>query len=133
MKNVLLNRLRFICIISGCLLFFSTIAFSQQSFKHGRLKVTPDGHYLQYADGTPFFWLGDTGWELFHRLTLEEIKTYLDDRAAKGFTVIQAVALAEFDGLLRPNRYGDLPLHNLDPTQPDERYFSLIDSTVTMA
>ena len=40
----------------------------QQQWKHGRLKVTKDGHYLQYEDGTPFFWLGDTGWELFHRL-----------------------------------------------------------------
>jgi hypothetical protein len=106
---------------------------TSQSWSHGRLRPTPDGHYLQYADGTPFFWLGDTGWELFHRLTLEEIKTYLDDRAAKGFTVIQAVALAEFDGLRRPNRYGDLPLDNLDPTQPNERYFALIDSTLKMA
>ncbi|HEY4110876.1 glycoside hydrolase family 140 protein [Puia sp.] len=103
------------------------------TWTHGRLRVTPDGHYLQYTDGTPFFWLGDTGWELFHRLTLEEIRTYLDDRAAKGFTVIQAVALAEFDGLRRPNRYGDLPLHHLDPTQPDEHYFSIVDSTVKMA
>jgi hypothetical protein len=100
---------------------------------HGRLQPTPDGHYLQYADGTPFFWLGDTGWELFHRLTLEEIKTYLDDRAAKGFTVIQAVVLAEFDGLRRPNRYGEVPLHNLDPTQPNEKYFTLVDSTFKMA
>jgi len=25
-------------------------------------------------DGKPFFWLGDTGWELFHRLDLQEIK-----------------------------------------------------------
>jgi len=27
---------------------------------HGRLRVTPDGHYLQHEDGTPFFWLADT-------------------------------------------------------------------------
>jgi hypothetical protein len=33
--------------------------------------------------------LGDTAWELFHRLTREEADLYLKDRAAKGFTVIQ--------------------------------------------
>ena len=100
---------------------------------HGRIQVTPDGHYLRYEDGTPFFWLGDTGWELFHRLDLPEIKNYLDNRAAKGFNVIQAVALAEFDGLTRPNRYGELPLKNLDPTQPNEKYFAVIDSTIHLA
>jgi hypothetical protein len=114
------------------LLIFSAI-FSDAQVNHGRIKVTPDGHYLQYENGTPFFWLGDTGWELFHRLDLQEIKNYLDNRAAKGFNVIQAVALAEFDGLTRPNRYGELPLQNLDPTQPNEKYFSVIDSTIHMA
>ena len=94
---------------------------AQTLFKHGRLEATKNGHYLQFTDGTPFFWLGDTGWELFHRLNLAEIKEYLDNRAAKGFTVIQAVALAEFDGLRTPNQYGELPLNNLDPTKPNEK------------
>ncbi|HEX5667591.1 MAG TPA: DUF4038 domain-containing protein, partial [Chitinophagaceae bacterium] len=45
---------------------------------HGRIRVSDDKFYLQYEDGTPFFWLGDTGWELFHRLTNEEISQYLE-------------------------------------------------------
>src|SRR5580765_2179344 len=110
-----------------------SLSKAQTYWSHGRLKVTPDGHYLQFTDGTPFFWLGDTGWELFHRLTLEEIKTYLDNRSAKGFNVIQAVALAEFDGLKKPNQYGEVPLQNLDPTKPNEKYFTLVDSTIHMA
>ncbi|HLK29982.1 MAG TPA: glycoside hydrolase family 140 protein [Puia sp.] len=111
----------------------SDILSAQSLFKHGRLQVTKDGHYLQFSDGTPFFWLGDTGWELFHRLHLSEIKQYLDNRAAKGFTVIQAVALAEFNGLRTPNQYGELPLKNLDPTKPNDKYFSVIDSVIHMA
>src|SRR5450432_2596461 len=102
------------------LVIISIHSIGQTLWDHGRLKVTPDGHYLQFADGTPFFWLGDTGWELFHRLTLEEIKTYLDNRAAKGFNVIQAVALAEFNGLKKTNQYGEAPLQNLDPTKRNE-------------
>ena len=106
---------------------------TQSTWKHGRLKVTADGHYLEYEDGTPFFWLGDTGWELFHRLKKEEISSYLENRRKKGFNVIQAVILAEFNGLKRPNQYGEVPLIDLDPAKPNEKYFELIDYTVQLA
>jgi hypothetical protein len=120
-------------IFLSLFLCFSNILSAQSIFKHGRLEVTKNGHYLQFKDGTPFFWLGDTGWELFHRLNLNEIKQYLDNRSSKGFSVIQAVALAEFDGLRKPNQYGELPLKNLDPKTPNEKYFKVIDSTIHMA
>ncbi len=121
----------FICLITA---FLFTINVSAQSlFSHGRLRVTKNGHYLQFEDGTPFFWLGDTGWELFHRLNLQEIKQYLDNRSAKGFTVIQAVALAENDGLRTPNQYGEVPLKNLNPDTPNDKYFQVVDSTIHMA
>ena len=35
----------------------------------GPLKVSPNHRFLVRADGTPFFWLADTAWELFHRTT----------------------------------------------------------------
>lgn len=57
-----------------------------------RLKVSENKRFLVYADGKPFFWLGDTAWELFHRSSREEADRYLENRARKGFTVIQAVA-----------------------------------------
>ncbi len=89
--------------------------------------------YLVIEDGQPFFYLGDTAWELFHRLTREEAELYLTDRAKKGFTVIQAVVLAEFDGLNTPNPYGHTPLRNNDPTQPNEAYFEHVDYIVNKA
>ena len=108
-------------------------SFGQHSWQHGKLHVSSNGHYLSYDDGTPFFWLGDTGWELFHRLKLAEIATYLDNRKQKGFNVIQAAVLAEFDGLRKPNQYGELPLENLDPRTPNEKYFHLVDTVVKLA
>ncbi len=84
-----------------------------------QLRVSPNGRFLVYSDGRPFFYLGDTAWELFHRLNREEADRYLQDRARKGFTVIQAVALAELDGLNSPNPYGHRPLVDNDPTRPD--------------
>ena len=91
------------------------------------------GRYLVTERGEPFFYLGDTAWELFHRLTREEADLYLKDRAAKGFTVIQAVALAELDGLNTPNAYGDTPLHRNDPAQPNEAYFRHVDWVIDRA
>jgi len=99
----------------------------------GRLQVAPDGRHLQYVDGAPFFYLGDTAWELFHRLNREEANRYLEDRARKGFTVIQAVALAEIDGLTVPNAYGALPLTGNDPSRPNEDYFRHVDFIVARA
>ena len=98
-----------------------------------RLRVSDNQRFLTYDDNTPFFYLGDTAWELFHRLNREEGQTYLSNRAAKGFTVIQAVVLAELDGLNDPNPYGDTPLHNNDPTQPNEAYFQHVDYIVNQA
>ena len=83
------------------------------------LRVSDNKRFLQTTDGKPFFWLGDTAWELFHRTTREQAIQYLNDRAAKGFTVVQAVALAELDGINDPSAYGHFPLIAQDPTRPD--------------
>lgn len=83
-----------------------------------KLKISTNGRHIITESGAPFFYLGDTAWELFHRLNREEAITYLDDRQAKGFTVIQAVALAELAGLTQPNPYGRLPLKINENDQP---------------
>jgi hypothetical protein len=98
-----------------------------------RLQVAPNRRHLQYTDGSPFFYLGDTAWELFHRLDRDQAIRYLEDRARKGFTVIQAVALAEIDGLTVPNAYGALPLIDRDPAKPNEKYFEHVDFIVERA
>lgn len=102
-------------------------------FGHGDLRVTADGRFLAYADGTPFFYLGDTAWELFHRLTLPEAEDYLEDRRRKGFTVIQAVVVSEWDGLTEPNGNGDLPFTDGDPARPDDGYFRHVEAVVDAA
>src|SRR4051812_47911966 len=83
---------------------------AQRSRSTPSLKVSENKRFLVTADGRPFFWLGDTAWELFHRLNREEAVRYLRNRAERRFTVIQAVALAELNGLNDPNPYGHRPL-----------------------
>jgi len=104
-----------------------------------RLEVSDNKRFLVRGDGQPFFWLGDTAWELFHRLNREDADVFLKHRADNGFTVIQAVALAEFDGLTEPNAYGHLPLSDKDPTKPavkdgpDNDYWDHVDYIVDKA
>lgn len=98
-----------------------------------RLQVSDNRRYLVDGDRRPFFYLGDTAWELFHRLNREEAERYLANRAAKGFTVIQAVALAELNGLSDPNPYGHTPLKDNDPRQPIDAYFEHVDWIVHKA
>ncbi len=94
------------------------------------LKVGPGGRFLVRADGTPFFWLGDTAWDLATRLTREEAGVYLADRAAKGFTIIQVTALRAGGPA---NVYGVSPLIANDPAQPNEAYFQNLDFIVDKA
>ncbi len=108
-----------------------------------RLRVSQNRRFLVHDrlpdDGEPFFYLGDTAWEIFHRLTREEAGRYLRQRAELGFTVIQAVALAEFDGHTEPNAYGHLPLIDQDPARPNvvpglaNDYWDHVDAVVRSA
>lgn len=98
-----------------------------------RLKVSESARVLEHADGRPFFWLGDTAWELFHRLDREQAARYLQDRAGKGYTIVQAVVLAELEGLTAPNPYGHVPLVAQDPSRPNEEYFAHVDWIVARA
>ena len=119
-----LNKHLIIAILA--FLMLNTMAVAQ-------LRVSENKRFLQTADGKPFFWLGDTAWELFHRLDRDEATKYLKNRSEKGFTVIQAVVLAELNGLHDPNPYGEVPLENDDPTKPREAYFQHVDFIVRKA
>jgi hypothetical protein len=61
---------------------------------HGRLRVAPDRRHFEHADGTPFFWVGDTWWMgLSARLDWPHgFKALTADRVAKGFNVVQIIA-----------------------------------------
>jgi hypothetical protein len=98
-----------------------------------QLKVSDDKHHLVTADGKPFFWLGDTGWELFHKLNKEDATAYFKKRSEQGFNVIQAVVLAEADALHTPNAYGNLPFVADDLSKPNDKYFRYIDSLIDIA
>ena len=129
-------------IIALLIIFIASVpVFSQRSprtgpsvdFSHGPLRVHKNKRFIVHSDGTPFFYLGDTAWELFHRLNSLEAKRYLENRRRIGFTVIQTVVLAELDGLNTPNPYRHKPLIDNDPTKPNPKYFEHVDFIVNCA
>ena len=78
-------------------------ALIMTTFLYAQIDVDATKTYLvTKKEGKPFFWMGDTAWELFHRLTREEAIHYLNSRQKQQFNVIMAVALAELDGLRQP-------------------------------
>ena len=78
---------------------------AERPWSHGKLRVADNGLYLQHEDGTPFFWLGDTGWLLPQRLDRDEAQHYLEQSAREGYNVIQIQVL---NGVPSFNRYGSM-------------------------
>jgi len=98
--------------------------------REGRLRVSANGRFLAEEDGRPFFYLGDTAWCIFSRLQFDEADEYLRQRAARGFTAVQVVALfgrGSSDARGNPALVGD------DPARPGEEYFDLVDRVVARA
>lgn len=102
------------------------------------LRVSDNGRYLVKSDGTPFFYLGDAAYMLFFNLSDAEIDEYLKDRAAKGFTVIEAGVTRGIQQV--PTINGDKTFYprETDPAaddfaRPNEAFFGHVDRAVVAA
>lgn len=79
-------------------------------YQHGFVRVEPGKKYMTYADGTPFFYLGDTHWGMYTEEfdspgphagdtgAESHFKYIIDRRVEQGFTVYQSEPIsAPFD------------------------------------
>ena len=96
-----------------------------------QLRVSDTGRYLVKEDGSPFLYLGDTAWSMLN-WTREDVDMYLQDRAQKGFTVIQ-IAVSGFSALTVPNAYGQTMFVEQDPNRPNDAYFQELDYVANKA
>jgi hypothetical protein len=118
MVIVMLRLPRLLRCACAALIIFNAVAIPADRVRRlPPLKVSPNHRFI-LENEQPFFYLADTAWELFHRLNRKEAAAYLHTRAQQGYTVVQAVALAELDGISDPNAYGKLPLVDRDPARP---------------
>lgn len=96
------------------------------------IRVSSDGRYFIYSNGRPFFWLGDTMWELFLRMSLADIEEILAVRRSQGFSVFQVMITGVGEGD-QPNLAGHTPWLGNDPATPNEAYFQHVDAVVALA
>lgn len=61
-------------------------------WENGVLQASKNKRYLTNGD-IPFFWMGDTAWLLFPKLSEEESWQYLKNRKDKAYNVIQATLI----------------------------------------
>ena len=73
-----------------------------------RLVVSDNQRFIQYEDGTPFFWLGETAWLMPERLNREEVSYYLQTCRQQGYNVVQLQVLNDVPSF---NVYG-APSHD---------------------
>ncbi len=98
------------------------------------MNLTVSGHHL-LNKGRGFFWLGDTAWMLMRR-GMEDVEYYMANRAGKGFTVIQMMAIrVSFRGQGQPveNYAGESPFTSLNPVTLNEAYWRHVDYIVDTA
>src|ERR1043166_1157430 len=98
----------------------------------GPIRVSENGRYFTDANGEPFYFLADTQWELFRRYSPEDAKLILENRKAKGFTVVMVMLTGVGDGT-GSNFAGQRPWLNNDPATPNPAYFTNVDAVIKMA
>ncbi len=82
---------------------FGMQAAAEKPWDHGKLRVSDNGTYLQHTDGSPFFWMGDTGWLLPENLDRTEASYYLGGASNAGYNVVQVQTI---NGVPALNIYG---------------------------
>jgi hypothetical protein len=131
-KSVIINLM-----IVTILIILTLIPCASQTVNNSFIKISKNGHYFIDENGKPFFWQGDTEWELFHLFTVPEAKALLLERRDQGFNVIQVMVTGVYPEWgkmqgMKPWKGMQAWLNN-NPLTPDENYFKRADSIVAIA
>ncbi len=114
------------------LLGILTMAVLSAPAAPGPIRVSQNGRYFVDANSVPFYFLADTQWELFRRYSLDEAKLILENRKAKGFSVMMVMLTGVGNGK-GPNREGQRPWINDNPATPNPAYFDHVDAVLKLA
>ena len=110
----------------------SLTAQSQKYWDNGRLRVTDNQRFLQFENGEPFFWLGETAWLMPERLNREEVDYYLRTCHEAEYNMVQVQVLNDVPSF---NAYG-VPSHDKQGhllTDTLNSYWSHLDYIIDVA
>ena len=95
-------------IILAILIATTAPVFANRPWSNGCLMVSANQRFLQFENGKPFFWLGETAWLMPERLNREEVTLYLNSCKEAGYNMVQVQVL---NGVPSYNAYGT-PSHD---------------------
>ena len=97
--------------------------------RHGPVRVSRDRRFLEHADGTPFFWMADTGWNAALLSTPDEWARYISERARQRFTAVQWVT-TQWRAAPQGDRLGTPAFTGRDRIAIDPAYFQRLDAKI---
>jgi hypothetical protein len=94
--------------------------------RHGPIRVARSRTFLEHADGTPFFWLADTGWNAGLLSTPEEFDHYISQRVRQRFTAVQWVT-TQWRAAPKGDRLNELAFAGRDRIAVNPAFFQRLD------
>ena len=108
------KRILSVCLMLGLTTIFT---YAQKPWDNGRLMISSNNRYLQFENGSPFFWLGDTGWLVPQHLDRSEVEYYFNKCRRAGYNMVQIQVM---DAVPSYNIYGQQSLpYGWDFTKAD--------------
>ena len=126
------KRILSVCLMLGLATIFT---YAQKPWDNGRLMISSNNRYLQFENGSPFFWLGDTGWLVPQHLDRSEVEYYFNKCRRAGYNMVQIQVM---DAVPSYNIYGQQSLpYGWDFTKADPEgvysYWNHLDYIVRKA
>ena len=108
------KRILSVCLMLGLATIFT---YAQKPWDNGKLMISSNNRYLQFENGSPFFWLGDTGWLVPQHLDRSEVEYYFNKCRRAGYNMVQIQVM---DAVPSYNIYGQQSLpYGWDFTKAD--------------
>ena len=114
------------------LVLFAMTVTAGKPWEKGKLQVSCNQRFLQFENGEPFFWMGETAWLMPERLNREEVSHYLKTCHEAGFNMVQVQVI---NGVPAYNAYGT-PSHDKQGkllTEIPYSYWDHIDYIIDIA
>ena len=99
-----MRKYLFVLLMMGLML---NVSGADKPWRNGKLKVSENHRFLQFDNGRPFFWQGETAWLLPERLDRAEASYYLQRCREAGYNMVQIQVM---DGVPSYNIYGQMSL-----------------------
>lgn len=112
MNTMKLKWILFTLLFAAGITGTGTLRAATFPWDNGKLIVSEEGRYLKHENGTPFFWLGDTGWLLPQRLNRDEAEYYLEQCKKAGYNVVQIQTLNNVPSMNAYGQYSHIDGYN---------------------